>query len=190
VSQLETQPQVAAYLLDTVQRQLSPAAWQLLTQISVFRRAVNLRDELLIELVQNENGGYDLGHALAELQRRQLIDQPGQATLHPLIRDYVYNTLTTDPARRRRLHQVAAEWADYGLGDSLRAAHHYSQAGQWEQVVELVSEQRAELLEPDQRATAAQLMAEVVRQARRDKNFDTDLLAKAQALQLELTKSA
>lgn len=176
VGQLETQPQVASYLLETVQRQLSPEAWRLLTQISVFRQAINLYDPILVELIQTEDGPYSLAPALSELQQRQVIDHPAQAKLHPLIRDYVYATLAADPARRRRLHLIAAEWAERSQGDVLRAARHYTQVGQTEQVANLLIGAEPTLIRQGQALTAVSVVESAVVQLRHARPPQPDVL--------------
>jgi ATP/maltotriose-dependent transcriptional regulator MalT/transcriptional regulator with XRE-family HTH domain len=186
VTQLETQPQVASYLLETVQRQLSAEAWHLLTQISVFRQEVNLYDPVLIDLIQAADGPYDLGPALSELQHRQLIDHPAQAKLHPLIRDYVYATLAADPVRRRRLHLVAAEWAERSQGDSLRAARHHTQAGQTEQVVKLLEGAEPTLIRQGQALTAVSVVESAIVQARHQRPLQAEVLRRLLAMRGQL----
>ena len=102
VDRLDTQPQVAAYLVDTVLRDLSPAARWVADLISVFRHPIDLYDETLNELIAPAGGPAPLDRALAELQRRHLIDQPREAALHPLVRDHLYTALAIDPAYKKQ----------------------------------------------------------------------------------------
>ena len=129
IAGLESQPQIASYLLETVRRHISPTAWGLLALISVFRKPVNLHDPALIELIQEADAAYDLDAALDELTRRHLIDHPARAQPHPLVRDYAYTGLIRMPLHRRQLHRIAAEWSEQGLDDPVEASYHYGQAG-------------------------------------------------------------
>ncbi len=129
IAGLESQPQIAAYLLETVRRHVSPTAWGLLALVSVFRQPVNLHAPALIELIQEADAAYDLDATLDELARRHLIDHPARAQTHPLVRDYTYAGLLRLPLHRRQLHRIAAEWSEQGLGDPVEASYHYGQAG-------------------------------------------------------------
>jgi ATP/maltotriose-dependent transcriptional regulator MalT len=129
IAGLESQPQIASYLLETVRRHISPTAWGLLALISVFRKPINLHDPALIELIQEADAAYDLDAALDELMRRHLIDHPARAQPHPLVRDYAYTGLIRLPLHRRQLHRIAAEWSEQGLDDPVEASYHYGQAG-------------------------------------------------------------
>jgi transcriptional regulator with XRE-family HTH domain/tetratricopeptide (TPR) repeat protein len=128
ITNLESQPQIASYLLETVRRHISPAAWGLLALVSVFRQPINLHDPALIELIQEADAAYDLSMALDELMQRHLIDHPTHAQTHPLVRDYIYAGLLTLPLHRRQLHRIAAEWSEQGLDDAVEASYHYGHA--------------------------------------------------------------
>lgn len=162
--QLESQAQVSQYLLETVQRQLSPAGWRLLERVAVFRQPVNLNDALLVELDQEQDEHGDWTAGLAELQQRHLVDHPGRARLHPLIRDYVYAALERDPPQRRRWHLLAARWYERGSGDVLEAAYHYSRAGRAALSVELLASQEELLIQRGQALAAAELLEQLQRQ--------------------------
>ena len=90
VEHLETEPGIAAFLLHSTLRELSEPSRRLLTMIAVFRHPVDLLDSRLIEASEALAGPYDVLAGLDELRRRQLIDHPAQAELHPLVRDHVY----------------------------------------------------------------------------------------------------
>jgi tetratricopeptide (TPR) repeat protein len=159
VEHLQTEPQVTSYLLDTTLPGLGPDAQRLLAQLAVFRTPVDVYDELLTELAQAGGDGYDLAPALAELGRRQLVDQPRRADLHPLVRDHLYATLAADPPRRRRLHHVAAVWSERAGGDPLEAAYHYGAAGEADEVAEVLAEYTEELVYAGDALAAAELAA-------------------------------
>ena len=137
VSQLEQAPldsnkvgaSLAAYLIETVFKNLEPATWQALGFLSLWRGVVDLTDPQLADLISEELGAtYDHALAVTALQRRRLIDHSGHAAPHRLLRDPMLAWLNTRPTQRRVLHQVAAKWA--GLcGDLIEAAHHYCCAG-------------------------------------------------------------
>jgi tetratricopeptide (TPR) repeat protein len=164
IDHLETQPQVAAYVLETVLRDLSPAAARLTDLLSVFRQPVNLYEENGAELLQESIGGANLATTIAELQRRHLINHPAQAALHPLVRDHVYATL---PARhKRRLHHLAAQWAEFAAGEVLEAAYHYVQANQLTEAVEALNDQAENLLNQGQAFNAAALVDDILSRLR------------------------
>jgi ATP/maltotriose-dependent transcriptional regulator MalT/DNA-binding XRE family transcriptional regulator len=165
IDYLETQPQVAAYILETVLRDLSPAAMLLTELLSVFRQPINLYDESWPELLQETLLAQDQAAAMTELQRRHLIDHPAQAALHPLVRDHVYATLSARGKHKRRLHRLAAQWFEFTTRDILEAAHHYLCAGQLAQAVEALTDQVETLLNQGQVFNAAALVDTMLAQA-------------------------
>jgi tetratricopeptide (TPR) repeat protein len=175
IDHMETQPRVAAYLLETVLQQISQPAWRLLSLVAVFRQPINLYDPSLVDLAQQFDGPYDLAAALAEVQRRHLIDHPAHAALHPLLHDHLYATLVLDLPRRQRLHRAAAEWSERVASDAVEAAHHYGQAGLLERAVDLLADCEDTLMQGGQSLAAAAVADEVLAQARR-RDDKTDLL--------------
>jgi tetratricopeptide (TPR) repeat protein/transcriptional regulator with XRE-family HTH domain len=163
VERLETQPEVASFLMDTTLDGLGADSQRLVGLLSVFRGPVDLHDEELVGLAQAADGPYDLLEAIAELRRRQLIDHPALATLHPLVHDHVYAHLVADVARRRRLHAVAAAWSERAGDDPLEAAWHYLRAGSPDEAADLLVLHTRTLLRRGQAAEAAELAAEVLR---------------------------
>jgi transcriptional regulator with XRE-family HTH domain len=186
IAHLESQPQIAAYLLETVRRHVSAAAWGLLSLVAVFRQPVNLYDPALIELIQEADGAPELAASLAELTRRHLIDNPARAYPHRLVRDYAYTALLTLPLHRRQLHRIAAEWSEHGLDDPIEASYHYAYAGELDDAAATLVE-HAELLRERGRAFAAADMAEVVqRQARRHRAGGSDVVRRLLILRGDL----
>jgi ATP/maltotriose-dependent transcriptional regulator MalT/DNA-binding XRE family transcriptional regulator len=167
IEHLETQPEIAGYLLDTTLRQLSEPAAALLALLAVLRQPVDLHDETLVELYQASEAPCDLLAALAELQRHQLVDHPATALLHPLVRDHVYARLVGDVARRRRLHRLVADWFEQARGDVLEAAWHFGQAGDLGQAAEVLAGQGRALFRRGQALPAADLAAALLTRARR-----------------------
>jgi ATP/maltotriose-dependent transcriptional regulator MalT/DNA-binding XRE family transcriptional regulator len=177
VEHLQTEPQVTSYLLETTLSGLGPHAQRLLAQLAVFRQPVDLYDELLTELSQAGGHGYDLAPALAELGRRQLVDQPHRADLHPLVRDHLYATLAADPPHRRRLHHVAAVWSERAGGDPLEAAYHYGAAGESDEAAGVLVEYAEDLVHAGHALAAAELADGLAaRLARRDGIADPELV--------------
>ncbi len=138
VERLDAQPQMATYLLETVEKQSSPAEWLWLSFLAVCRQPVNLEDDHLVELLQSLGAGLP-GAPIAALQRRHLIDDATRAELHPLVRDYVYRALGADSVQRRRLHRLAADWYADRRDEGLTAAHHYAAAGLLDETVEVLA---------------------------------------------------
>jgi ATP/maltotriose-dependent transcriptional regulator MalT len=165
IAQLEKQPQVATYLLDTMLRNLSTHAARLAALLAVFRQPIDLFDETLIELMQAIDGEFDQRRAVAELQRRHLIDQPHEAALHPLIHDHLYETLVSDLPRRKRLHRIAGQWSEEH-NEIVEAAYHYFRAGRLKQAVDGIANQGAWLFAQGQSAVAAALIEEMLAYAR------------------------
>jgi ATP/maltotriose-dependent transcriptional regulator MalT len=172
IARLASQPQIAAYLLETVRRHTSPAAWGLLSLIAVFRQPIDLYDPALIELITQADGVADLGAALDELIRRHLIHHPTRAWPHRLVRDYVYTALSTLPLHRRQLHRIAAEWSEHGLNDPVEASYHYYMAGDLAAAAAALTD-HVEAINQHGRALAAADMAELLcAQARRPAKGD------------------
>ena len=189
VDQLDTQPQVAAYLVDTVLHDLSPAARWLADLIAVFRHPVDLYDEALIELIAGVVGPAQLQRALIQLQRRHLIDQLHEAALHPLVRDHLYNSLAIDPARKKQLHQVAAEWSDRAADNLLEAAYHYLRSNQIYRMVQVVADQSEALFNRGQASAAAEVIDEALTQARQRRHFSPDALRQLLTARGDVLKS-
>ncbi len=177
IDRLENEPQVTRYLLSTWLRDLPPPAEKLLALLSVFRQPVDVYDEQLVELSQQADGAYDLGAGLAELQRRQIVDHPNQAGLHPLVRDFVYAALVGDVRRRRALHQAAARWFEQARDDVLEASAHYQRAGDLRQAVEVLADRGHSLISRGQAlAAAAQVEALLAAMhSHRRREADSDL---------------
>jgi transcriptional regulator with XRE-family HTH domain/tetratricopeptide (TPR) repeat protein len=163
VERLETQPEVASYLMETTLGELGGGAQRLIWLLSVFRRPVDLHDDALVELALEADGPYDLLDAVGELRRRQLIDHPSRALLHPLVHDYVYAHMVGDMPRRRRLHRVAAIWSERTGDDPLEAAWHYLHAARPDEAADLLSVHTRTLLTRGQGVEGAQLAADILR---------------------------
>jgi transcriptional regulator with XRE-family HTH domain len=157
---LESQPQVSAYLLNAVIRNLSPAARGLAELISIFRQPVDIFDETLVGQCEAIGRAYD-SENVNELQRRFLIRDPHLAELHPLVRDHLNHSLSTRPQEKKRLHRLAAEWSDRVAGELLESAHHFTRAGNVREV-EMVIAGREETVFRRGQALA---MADVLGQA-------------------------
>lgn len=176
VDHLDMQPQVAAYLVETVLRDLSPAARALAELVAVFRHPIDLYDDTLMELWTKAGGARPIDRALAELQRRHLIENPREATLHPLVRDHLYTALSTDPARKKQLHLIAAAWAERGASDVLDAAFHYVRAGRVLQVARVMADQSEALFNRGQASDAAEVIDEALALARKQRKLSPDVL--------------
>jgi transcriptional regulator with XRE-family HTH domain len=176
IEHLESQPQIASYLLETVRQHISPAAWGLLSLVAVFRQAINLYDPALVELIQEADGATDLAAALEELTRRHLIDQPAQARPHRLVRDYTYTALITLPLHRRQLHRIAAEWSEQGLDDAVEASYHYTMAGDLADAAAALADHVETIVARGQAAAAVEQAELLLAQARRRRGDTSKLL--------------
>jgi tetratricopeptide (TPR) repeat protein/transcriptional regulator with XRE-family HTH domain len=167
VEHLPTNPEVAAYLLHTTLDRLGPAAEKLICLLSVFREPVDLHDPALAEQSQAVEGPYDVLAALDELRRRQLVDHPAAAALHPLVRDHVYARLVGDLGRRRRLHRIAANWYEQARDHPLEAAWHFSQGGDRGYAAEVLAARVRSLIDRGHALPAAELVADLLARSRR-----------------------
>lgn len=165
IARLEQQPQVATYLLDTLLHHLSTHAARLASLLAVFRLPIDLFDETLIEAIQAIDGEFDQRRAVAELQRRHLIDQPHEAALHPLVHDHLYDSLVADLPRRKRLHRIAGQWSETH-DEIVEAAYHYFRAGRLKQAVDVIANQGTWLFSRGQGVAAAALIEEMLIHAR------------------------
>ncbi len=176
IAHLETQPQVAGYLLQTLQAQSSPSAWRLLSLLGVFQQPINLYAPYLVELVETVGGIQNLGEGIEELQRRHLIGDAASARLHPFIREYVYRTLNTQTALQQRLHRLAGDWLKNANVDPVMAAMHYSRAGLPNEAIELLEENRNTIRAHGQVLSAATILDEIRPQIQRRRPNQNDLL--------------
>jgi ATP/maltotriose-dependent transcriptional regulator MalT/DNA-binding XRE family transcriptional regulator len=165
ITHLEQQPQVATYLLDTMLRNLSLHGTRLAALLAVFRQPIDLFDETLLESIHAVEGEFDQRRAVAELQRRHLIDRPDEAALHPLIHDHLYEALVADLPRRKRLHRIAGQWSET-QGEIVEAAFHYFRAGRLKQAVDVIADQGTWLFSRGQGAAAAALIEDLLASAR------------------------
>jgi ATP/maltotriose-dependent transcriptional regulator MalT len=166
IKHLATEPQVAAYIVQTTTRDLSTAGERLLALLAVLDQPVNAYDETLVDAIQAADGPYDWGAALRELIRRHIIEHPTRAALPPLLRDHVYAGMVDDLERRRRLHLVAAEWLEQG-DDPVAAAFHYRRANLPHAAVAVLSGQIEAVLNRGQSSAAAAVVDDLLPAARR-----------------------
>jgi tetratricopeptide (TPR) repeat protein len=172
---LESDPAVTDRLIDAALAGLSAPASDLVTLLAVFRAPVNLYDEELAAQVREWRPGLDRHAAAAELQRRQLLDHPTSAALHPLIRDHLVLRSANDPATRRRLHAIAA--ARYEADeDPLEAAWHLSRSGDPSRAAEVLTAHVHTLIGRAQNLAAADLAADLLRQIRAEPSADHELV--------------
>lgn len=189
VDHLDMQPQVAGYLVETVLHDLSPAARALAELVAVFRHPIDLYDDTLIELWTKAVKIQRIDRALAELQRRHLIEYPREAALHPLVRDHLYTALATDPARKKQLHLVAAAWIERCSGDVLDAAYHYVRAGRVLQVTHVIADQSEALFNRGQASAAAEVIDEALVLARKQSKLSPDVLRQLLTARGDVLKS-
>jgi ATP/maltotriose-dependent transcriptional regulator MalT/DNA-binding XRE family transcriptional regulator len=170
VEHLEAQPQVAAYIFDTMLRGLSHGACWWAALVAVFRRPIDLYDQALLDLARAAGGPVFVDRVVAELARRNLIEHGHWATLHPLVRDRLYATLADDAPLRKRLHRVAAAWSEQA-GDDVEAAYHFCRAGDVARATELIADQSA--VNRGQAARALDVVDEALVQLRRKRGNTT-----------------
>ncbi len=162
IGRLEAEPGVVGYLLQATLGDLSEPSRRLISLAAVFRHPVDLLDERLIDASESLGGRYDVLAGLDELRRRQLVDHPARADLHPLVRDYCYATLLGAAAGRRRLHRLAAAHCERVLNDPLEAGWHYLRAGDSAEAADLLAARAAEIVAGGRSGPAADLAAELL----------------------------
>jgi ATP/maltotriose-dependent transcriptional regulator MalT len=162
VEHLAVEPGIAAFLLNATLRDLGEPSRRLMNMIAVFRHPVDLLDSRLIEASEELAGPYDVLAGLDELRRRQLIDHPAQAELHPLVRDHVYAGLVGAAAGRPRLHRLAAGYCDRVLDDPLEASWHYARAGCPAEAAELLATRVTDITASGRGIAGAALAAELL----------------------------
>ncbi|MCI0398204.1 MAG: hypothetical protein L0322_25185, partial [Chloroflexi bacterium] len=162
IDRLETHPQVASYLLDTVLNHLRPDSRALVEWLAILRRPADLYDDSLVDRVQQAAAIQDMPAAVAELQRRHLIHHPAQADLHPLVRDHVRATLPLRRQWQQQLHRAAAEWWETSQDNIVEAAYHCLQLNDLAQVVELLLDQGNWLFDQGQGPAAVEVVEEAL----------------------------
>ncbi len=175
IEHIETQPQVAGYLLNTIMRDLSPAAQWMASLVAVFRRPVNMYDEVLNELLEKTGQPWNSNAALDELQCHHLVEDAHRASLHPLVRDHLQATLGANPSLNRQLHRLAAEWSEQSAGDLVEAAYHWIHAGDVEQAIEVIGD-KSELLQNRGQSQAAVDVVDEAFERLRHRRGDTSSL--------------
>ena len=162
VGRLEAEPGVVGYLLHATLGDLSEPSRRLISLVAVFRHPVDLLDERLIDASESLGGRYDVLAGLDELRRRQLVDHPARAELHPLVRDYCYASLVGAASGRRRLHRLAALYCERVLDDPLEASWHYLRANDPAEAADLLATRAADLTASGRSGRAADLAAELL----------------------------
>jgi tetratricopeptide (TPR) repeat protein/transcriptional regulator with XRE-family HTH domain len=162
IDRLEADPGVAAYLLQATLSNLGEPSSRLISLLSVFRHPVDLLDERLIEASEALGGPYDVLAGLDELRRRQLVDHPARADLHPLVRDHIYAGLVAAASGRKRLHGLAARYCDRVLDDPLEASWQYARAGEAAEAADLITSRTADLAASGRSGRAADLAGELL----------------------------
>jgi ATP/maltotriose-dependent transcriptional regulator MalT/DNA-binding XRE family transcriptional regulator len=162
IGRLEAEPGVVGYLLQATLGDLSEPSRRLISLVAVFRHPVDLLDERLIDASESLGGSYDVLGGLDELRRRQLVDHPARADLHPLVRDYCYATLLGAAAGRRQLHRLAAAHCERVLNDPLEACWHYLRAGDPAEAADLLTARAADIVASGRSGPAADLAAELL----------------------------
>ncbi|MCB9134533.1 MAG: helix-turn-helix domain-containing protein [Anaerolineales bacterium] len=164
VHHLEAHPQVTSYLINTVLRDLPPVTHWLASFIAVFRHPVNLYEPTLLKLLEDEIPTSNLHEALGDLQSRYLVDNPYNATLHPLIRDHLYTSLGLNATQKRHNHALAAIWTTQTTRDTVEVAHHWLHANKLAQTAELISAQSENLFNQGKAFAAVQVVDEALQQ--------------------------
>ncbi len=195
VEQLATQPQISSYLLDTIINRLTPAARRVASLAALVRQPINLYDPALTELMRRsrlldrEQAAGGLSSALAELQHRHVLDNPGRATLHPLVSSHLARTLASDPEEWRALHLLAARYSDRRLGNVVEAAYHYCQAAKLNEMADVLADQGLTLFNQGAGQAALEVVEEGLAQARRKRNPPVGLLRRLLAIRGDLLAS-
>jgi len=161
IDRLEAEPGIAAYLLQATLGDLSEPSRRLISMIAVFRHPVDLLDGRLIEASEALWGRYDVLAGLDELRRRQLVDHPARADLHPLVRDHIYTSLV-GAASGRRLHRLAALHCERALDDPLEASWHCARAGDTAEAADLIAARTDDLTATGRSGRAADLAGELL----------------------------
>ncbi|XSG74886.1 helix-turn-helix domain-containing protein [Herpetosiphon llansteffanensis] len=154
------EPQIASFVLEQLLRQLPSSSERLLTLLAVAAQQLNLHAEWPMECSFAVDGPYQWQQALSDLTRRQLIDTPSHATVLPLVQDYLYAQLRSQPARRKGLHRQLAI-ALHQL-DPMRAAQHFIAAADLPAALDCLYQQRDHLIDRGL-ASAAALMLQTMR---------------------------
>ena len=162
VEHLEAQPGVSDYLMRSTLAGLGEPSRRLIGLLAIFRHPVNLLDERLIEASESLGGPFDVASGIAELRRRQLVDDATRASLHPLVHDHVYAWLIGTTAGRKRLHQLAADYCEQVLDDPLEAVWHHARAGDPAEAADLLAARTADLTARGQSESAADLAASLI----------------------------
>jgi tetratricopeptide (TPR) repeat protein/transcriptional regulator with XRE-family HTH domain len=176
IESLDTQPQVISYLLETVQKQSLPTEWLILSLLAVFLQPVNLYDETLETLIRQFGLAQPVGEAIAALQNRHLIDHPDQAALNPLVREYVYRTMSVDSTRRQRLNRLAGDWYTETRQAGLSAARHYAAAGLLDETIESITQNEKEIVANGQALAAVAVLDELSSRGRKRRTQTDDAL--------------
>ncbi len=155
------QAPVAGFLIDTVLASLPPDSRRIMEFLSLWRGTVDLHDARLASLFNQHYANHDQRNAIANLQRRRLLEHSAHASPHPLLREALLSELNTRPNERQQTHTLAAAWA-MRQGDRVEATHHYAKAGNLQLACDTILSQPAETYQRGQGAAAAAVIEEVL----------------------------
>jgi ATP/maltotriose-dependent transcriptional regulator MalT/DNA-binding XRE family transcriptional regulator len=157
VDRLDREPRVARYLVQSTLAGLSEPGRRLISLLAVFRHPINLLDEQLIDASEALEGRYGMSAGLDELRRKQLVDHPARASLHPVAREFIYAGAGGVPVGRKGLHHLAAQHCERVLDDPLEASWHYAHAADPVGAAGLIAARTAELIASGRAGRAAAL---------------------------------
>jgi ATP/maltotriose-dependent transcriptional regulator MalT len=175
LERLESQTQVASYLLGAMLHDLSSDAQWLISLLSVFRQPVDLYEETLVEAIQKSSQLTNLNAAVMELQRRYLIENARHAYLHPLVSDFLLASLAANAPLRKHLHRLAARWLEGRHSDLVESAFHWMRAGELEQAAEVIGDQGDALFQRGQAKAAVAVVEETIERVARKRGDTTNL---------------
>jgi tetratricopeptide (TPR) repeat protein len=152
---------VRNYLLRNVYQTLEENERRVLESISVFWLPV---ERMSVEEILMEERVEDVMLTLDQLLNKHVVmeEEEGRLSLHTMVREFAYQML--DRTRERREHRVRMHWRGGGLyeekGDYIEASHHYFEAGEHGEAVELLTGHSEQLINAGR---ARQMLEQLVR---------------------------
>lgn len=179
IKQLATQGEISTFLMDNALKGLSQPSVQLLSLIAIFRKPINLHDADLAERLRTDDLVPELGPAIADLQRRQFLDNPSIAQLHPLLQEHLDSVLRTQPEHYRRLHLLTANYLKLSRFNAFETLYHFIQSSDLPATIAHIRNTLLHLDSSGQGESAADLIASLL-----DRTRHTTALTSQQEAQL------
>ena len=176
---LSSQREITNFLMENAMEGLSDSNMNLLYLISIFREPVNLFNADLANRLHSQGVVDDLNHSISNLQKRQFLDNPSGAYLHPLLQEHLNAVIQTRRDSFYQFHLLAANHLRATTQNIVEPLFHLTQTEQVEETILYLQENLLKLDATGQGEAAADLISSMLTRIK-----NSSLLSEEQEVQL------